>query len=226
MPTLQIETLALRQGNFTLDISGWEAPPAQVVLLAGPNGAGKTTMMEAALALRPAGERSVRLDGLDPASDRTRVAFVPTDLGFFPSARPEHLADFYRTLYPDFQRERFQAAAAAWKVPFGRALKTLSAGEKRRLYLALALATGAKALVLDEQLATLDPDLAYRLVDDLRSLAEKERLLLWVSTNVLEPFWGRFGRLDLLKDGSLERTLSPEDCEGRTPRQIWQEVFP
>lgn len=226
MPSLLIEELHLRQGSFTLDIDKWEAHGGQVTVLAGPNGAGKTTMMEAALAVRPSQRRKVLVDGLDPASDRRRVAYVPTDLGFFPSAKPEHMEAFYRRLYPDFDRDRYRDLAISWKVPSGRPNKTLSMGEKRRLYLALALATGATVLFLDEPLAYLDPDLSYTLADDLYNLAREKHLLLWVSTNVLEPFWGRFGRLDLLAAGKPVRSLTPEECEGRAPRELWREVFP
>ncbi len=225
MPTLHIGSLRVRQGDFVLRVEDWRASSGQVVLLAGPNGSGKTTFQEAAFGVRRAEVRRVEWGGEPQAALRSTAAYVPTDLGFFPSCRPRHMAAFFRALYPSWSEEGFGRRVEEWKIPMDRPFKTLSMGQKRRFYLALGLATGASVLVLDEPLANVDPDMAYALAEDLQRLAREENLLVWISTNVLEPFWGRFDQADFLRQGELARRIPALEAESSTPRALWREIY-
>src|SRR5215211_3929403 len=60
----------------------------EIVGLLGPNGAGKTTLVSIVAGLRRADAGSVRVDGVDVATDpydaRRRLGLAPQDLGVYP----------------------------------------------------------------------------------------------------------------------------------------------
>ncbi len=160
----------------------------------GPNGAGKSTLARAMLALVPAAEGSVAIDGTDvtrkarPALAR-RVAYLPqgqelhwplsverlVGLGRLP-----HLAPFSRIGAAD------QTAIDAAMIETGveslrdRIATELSGGERARVMLARALATQAPALIVDEPLASLDPGHQIEVMTLLAARARAGALVLVV----------------------------------------------
>jgi iron complex transport system ATP-binding protein len=145
--------------------------PGVLIGVIGPNGAGKSTLVRAMLGLVPVLQGSVTIDGREvrtlPARDLARmVAYLPQGqtlhwplsverlvaLGRLP-----HLGPMSRIAAPD--REAVRAAMARADVGHlaGRVVTELSGGERARVMLARALAVGARGLVADEPLASLDP---------------------------------------------------------------------
>ena len=137
----------------------------------GPNGAGKSTLARALLGLVPAAGGQVTIDGTDIATmSRTaiarRIAYLPQAVAvhwpltverLVGLGRLPHLGPFSRLAAAD--RSAIAAALAATGTTHlaGRTATDLSGGERARVMLARALATGAPALVADEPLASLDP---------------------------------------------------------------------
>jgi ABC-2 type transport system ATP-binding protein len=226
MPTLHIASLKVQQGGFRLQIEDWRANGGEVVLLAGPNGSGKTTFQEAAMGVRRAEVRTLAWNGQPRERLVPLSAYVPTNHAFFPSAQPNQLVPLFRAMYPTWSEEAFSRWASEWKLSLRRPLKTLSMGEKRRFFLALGLATRASILVLDEPLTNVDPEMAYVLADGFVRLAREEGLLIWVSTNFLEPFLGRFDRADFLKEGLLVHRMGGEEAAQTMPRDLWRRIYP
>ncbi len=143
----------------------------QLIGVIGPNGAGKSTLARALLHLVPAARGTVLVDGRDvatiaPPDLARRIAYLPqgqelhwplsverlVGLGRLP-----HLAPFSRIGSAD--RAAIEAAMAETDtLPLRNRIATeLSGGERARVMLARALATGAPALIVDEPLASLDP---------------------------------------------------------------------
>jgi iron complex transport system ATP-binding protein len=137
----------------------------------GANGAGKSTLLKSFLRLLPAGDGELRI-GERPVSRYTQralarwLAYVPqagsADTDF--AVRDFVLMGRYPYLSPwsTVTREDRLAVAAALEQTgleafAGRALNTLSGGERQKAYLAAALAQGGRILLLDEPTAFLDP---------------------------------------------------------------------
>lgn len=148
-----------------------EVRPGEVLGLIGPNGAGKTTLLRVLAALVAPQRGSVAYDGLTSralgrGALARRVAFLAQG-GEAPAAlsvaalvglgRLPHRRPFAETGAAD--REAVARALALCDVAgfAGRAVGTLSGGERRRVLLARALAVEAPYLLADEPLAGLDP---------------------------------------------------------------------
>jgi iron complex transport system ATP-binding protein len=143
----------------------------ELVAVVGPNGAGKTSLLRAAAGLlRPSAGR-VRIDGRDPAAPPRRqlaraLAYLPQryELAFpFTALEVALMGRYAHQRGPGLDRAADLEAAHAALVRVDaaslaeRRFDTLSGGERRRVLLAQALCQGARAILLDEPTAALDP---------------------------------------------------------------------
>jgi ABC-2 type transport system ATP-binding protein len=157
-----IRDLRKRYGPIVaLDGVTFEVEPGHIFGLLGRNGAGKTTTLECLLGMRNADHGSVSIDGLDPRSNPTAFkSMVGAQLQgaslqdkITPKEALKLLGAFYRTALPaDALLEKFGLTAKR-DAPF----ETLSAGQRQRLFLALAFVNQPRVVVLDEPTTGLDP---------------------------------------------------------------------
>ena len=156
-----IEDLVVRHGELTaVDHLSLEVAEGGVMALLGPNGAGKTSTVETLEGLRAPSAGRVRVLGLDPISERSRlVADIGVMLqqgGVYPVMTPDQALRLFAAYYADpldpaDLLERLglaEVAATPWR--------RLSGGEQQRLSLALALVGRPRVLVLDEPTAGVD----------------------------------------------------------------------
>lgn len=193
----------------------------------GPNGAGKSTLARCLLnLLRPGGGR-VLIDGDDVAALRPsvlarRIAYLPqgqelhwplsverlVSLGRLP-----HLAPFSRIGAADTAAIEAALAETDTAALRDRIATELSGGERARVMLARALATGAPALIADEPLASLDPGHQIEVMDLLRGRARAGALVVVVlhDLSIAARFCDRLVLLDhgrIAADGDAASVLS------------------
>jgi ATP-binding cassette, subfamily F, member 3 len=149
---VEAEGLELRAGDKQLlDGVTFAIERGEHVALVGPNGSGKTTLLETILGLREPASGRVRLGhGVVPAYFSQHGAELPghgSALAYAQEAtglqRPQAQALLGRFLFSGWE---------AHEKPVG----ALSGGERRRLALAVLVASGANFLVLDEPTNHLD----------------------------------------------------------------------
>lgn len=174
-------------------------PAGAVYGFLGRNGAGKSTTIKMLLGLaRPdAGTASVL--GLDSATQTVdilrRVAFVGETKTLYGDLTPEEIVRFTRGFYPRWSESAAETCARRLDVPMRQRFKTLSKGNRAKVWLLLALGQAADLLVMDEPTAGLDPvsqDTLLQLVAEgagagtstvffsSHDLAEVERICDWV----------------------------------------------
>ena len=189
---LELRDVAVHYGDLlALDVTELRVEPGRVCGLIGMNGAGKSTLFKVALGAVRADRGTVRLGGLPPEQARRRglVASVPQSDDIDPRF-PVTVGDVVMmgrygrlglTRRPR-PTDRDAVASALARVELGgladRPIGTLSGGQRKRTFVARALAQDARILLLDEPFAGVDRRSERLIVRLLRELAEDGRSVI------------------------------------------------
>jgi len=149
--------------------------------LIGPNGGGKTTLLKVLLGLLPPSQGEISIFGKRVKEGRVFMGYVP-QASEFDRAFPIKVWDVVRMgrlgqrqlLHPYNSEDKEIAAESLRQVgmldlrnrPFGE----LSGGQRQRVYIARALATQPKILLLDEPTASVDPQIRTNIYELLQEL--------------------------------------------------------
>jgi ABC-2 type transport system ATP-binding protein len=194
----------------------------EVLGLLGPNGAGKTTTINIICGLLPCDAGEVILDGRslkDKYWDcKLMIGLCPQEVVIWESLTCLEQLELVGRLYdvrPDVARNK---AIELLRV-FGlldrkhKLARTLSAGMKRRLNLALALVHDPQMLILDEPQAELDPQSRILVREYIRSLGSGKTVLL--STHDMDEADRLADRIAIIDHGRLlvlDTSLCPYRC--------------
>ena len=198
--------------NVSLKISAGER-----VALLGPNGAGKTTLLRLMGGLLSPRGGSINLRGRDladwPARARARViAGVPQTISapmplrvadVVATGRLPHAGDWAALGKDDDAAISAALDAVDMKKFSDRLVDQLSAGERQRAWLAMALAQQPELLLLDEPTAHLDIHQAWHLMDLLAAWADEKKLAVVMSSHDLNLAAEFCSRVLLLRDGRV-----------------------
>lgn len=157
--------------------------------LIGPNGGGKTTLLKVLLGLLPPTRGEIEVMGLPIKEGRRYIGYVPQTVAFdreFPIsvwdvARMGRLAR--RRLLRRYSAEDNEIVAEALRQVDmldlrDRPIGDLSGGQRQRVYIARALSTRPKILLLDEPTASVDPRLSTSIYELLRQLNEHVTIVM------------------------------------------------
>jgi lipopolysaccharide export system ATP-binding protein len=207
-------------GRRVVDGVTFAVARGEVVGLLGPNGAGKTTTFHMVIGFIAAEAGDVRLDGRR-ISDRAFYQRARAGIGYLPQ-EPSVFAhatvgDNLRLVLewsaPQAQRGRRQTELLN---EFGllslvdRRAETLSAGERRRLEIARALATTPSYLLLDEPFSGIDPISVSDLQDRVATLRQRGLGLVITDHNVRDTL-AITDRALLLHEGKLITQGTPDE---------------
>lgn len=154
-------------GHDVLDRVDLVVPAGSLATLTGPSGVGKTTLLRAIAGLQEVDEGSILLGDreLDPVPPHARgIAFVFQRPRLFPHMDVADNVSFplrMRGVPGGIRRDRALAVLeeVGLSALAGRSPRRLSGGEAQRVALARALVGEPALLLLDEPLASVDPDL-------------------------------------------------------------------
>jgi iron complex transport system ATP-binding protein len=173
-------------GRTLLERISFEAAPGECVALVGANGVGKTTLLRAISGSIAPAAGSIALDGsapfaMSPAERARRIAALGGELETPAGLTVREVAlmgRFAHRPWWDWTWGELDAIAvdqALARVGLdgyaARNVESLSSGERRRVWLALALAQGAGLVLLDEPTTHLDLRVALEMLALLRKLA-------------------------------------------------------
>jgi iron complex transport system ATP-binding protein len=138
--------------------------------LVGPNGSGKTSLLHALAGIGGAqGEVCIagtRLPSIPPARRAQWVTYLPASREI---SWPLRARDLIALGGADQAQTARMVAALALVAVAERPLDRVSTGERSRVLIARALATGPRLLLLDEPTSNLDPLWQIRLMELVRS---------------------------------------------------------
>ncbi|MGC8203996.1 manganese/iron ABC transporter ATP-binding protein [Aliiroseovarius sp. PTFE2010] len=223
-------TVTYRNGHTALRNASFEIPRGTVTALVGVNGAGKSTLFKAIMGFVPVAKGHIRLLGLDVkrALKRNLVAYVPqseeVDWSF--PVLVEDVVMMGRYGHMGFLRRPRQADRDAVERALGRVnmqdyrhrqIGELSGGQKKRVFLARALAQDGQVILLDEPFTGVDVKTEEQIIALLRELRDEGRVML-VSTHNLGTVPEFCDRTVLVKGtvlacGPTETTFTRENLE-------------
>jgi ABC-2 type transport system ATP-binding protein len=140
-------------------------PKGAVVGLAGPNAAGKSTLLSLAAGVLAPSEGSISVLGDDPLRTPEilgEVGYVAQGAPLYRSFRVADTIEYARRTNARWDRE--VAVELLTRIDSRAKVGALSAGERARLALALALGKRPRLVLLDEPFASLDPLAARELL--------------------------------------------------------------
>jgi lipopolysaccharide export system ATP-binding protein len=185
----------------------------EAVGLLGPNGAGKTTTFYMMVGLIQPDEGRVELDGQDitrlPMYSRARlgVGYLPQEASVFRGLNvAQNILATLETVEPDSDRRQqiLDELLAEFGISHLRRTPALalSGGERRRVEIARALATGPSYILLDEPLAGIDPIAVGEIRDLVGHLKDRGIGVLITDHNVRETL-EIIDRAYILHEGSV-----------------------
>ena len=127
--------------------------------LLGKNGVGKSTMLYLIAGLRKAKRGKVSIDGIETQLRRPEIlkdVFIVTEEFTLPNVSLSEYIKMNRPFYPDFSTDVLNNCLKAFELASDMKLGELSLGQKKKVYMSFALATGTKILLFDEPTNGLD----------------------------------------------------------------------
>ena len=207
MAAVEVERLTVRHGDLiAVDDISFTAEAGTITTVLGPNGAGKTSTIEVCEGYRRPTKGSVRVFGLDPATQQrqlsTRMGVMLQEGGVYPGARVLETVRHYAALYG----KGADAAALVDTVGLtGRSKATwkqLSGGERQRVSLALALAAVPEVAFLDEPTSGVDINGRDAVLSIIRDLAANGCAVV-LATHELDEAERLADRMIIIDRGSL-----------------------
>jgi phosphonate transport system ATP-binding protein len=204
-PAIRVTTLSKSFGQRrALDCVNLEVVPGEMVALIGASGSGKSTLLRhiSGLVCGDAGDievhgRSVQRAGrlsADVRRVRAGIGFVFQQfnlVGRLPLivnvlTGTLHRLPLWRSLPRQFSRDEFRRAMEALArvgvaEQAAQRASTLSGGQQQRGAIARTLVQGARVVLADEPIASLDPESSRRVMEILAAINREDRCTVLVS---------------------------------------------
>lgn len=171
---IQVRNFKKTYGSYVaVENISFDVMPGEIFGLLGPNGAGKTSTLECLEALRQPNGGALRVVGIDPTIEarklRNLIGVQLQSAGLPESITPIEAIRFF-CAYHDVAPRLDLLERLGLQEKQNTQFFELSAGQQRRLALALAVAHNPKVLFLDEPTAGLDVASRAELHDLMREL--------------------------------------------------------
>ena len=223
-------TVTYRNGHTALRDASFEIPTGTITALVGVNGAGKSTLFKAIMGFVPAAKGEISVLGMPvkQALKQNIVAYVPQseEVDWTFPVLVEDVVMMGRYGHMGFLRRPTQVDRDAVTLALQRVnmiefrdrqIGELSGGQRKRVFLARALAQEGKVILLDEPFTGVDVQTEDAIIALLREMRDEGRVML-VSTHNLGSVPEYCDRTVLVKEtvlayGPTEETLTHENLE-------------
>lgn len=185
--------------------------------LLGKNGTGKSTLLYLICGLLRAKEGTITVDGYDSQLRRpemlSQLFIVPEEYDLPPVSLSTYL-ETNHPFYPHFSREVFHQCLTDFELDSDLNLAGLSMGQKKKVYMSFALATGTKYLLMDEPTNGLDIPSKSQFRKVLASNITTERTII-ISTHQVHDVEQLLDHIIILSESQLLLNSSVADICSR-----------
>jgi ABC-2 type transport system ATP-binding protein len=186
----------------------FEVGEGEIFGLLGPNGAGKTTALECILGLRRADSGRIRVAGVDVDEARMTMGAQIQGAMLQDPVTPRRALNLFASFYSNPAPVEGLIDAFGLREKRDAPFSSLSAGQRQRLFLALALVNNPRVVVLDEPTAGLDPLGRRELHEVIVQMRASGKTIL-VSTHDLEEAASLCDRVGIIDKGSMVAAGTP-----------------
>ncbi len=231
MATFEITNLVKKFGKFTaLDGVNMVGEQGEVHAFLGPNGSGKTTTIRCLLAILKATSGSVMLFEQDAWKNAVelhkRIAFVPGDVNLWPNLTGGEVIDLFLTMRRDgkVDQSKLERLKEQFELDPSKKCRTYSKGNRQKVALISALASGADLFVLDEPTSGLDP-LMEKVFQDRIGELKKEGKTVLLSSHIMSEVEKLADTVSIIREGRIVESGSMSQIARKAQGKTLEEFF-
>lgn len=192
---LEVKNLVKRFGKFTaVDGISFDLKEGEILGFLGPNGAGKTTTIYSILGLIEKDSGSVKIFGKDFAKYRSKILeqvnYSSAEFTLIWNLSVwENLTVFAKLYGVSNHKTRIKELLDIFEIADlkNKLIRNLSFGQRTRASLCKAFINRPKLLLLDEPMASLDPDVVDKGIALIKRIQKEEKMsVLYTSHNMWE----------------------------------------
>ncbi len=200
-------------GFRALDDMSMTVPTGAVYGLVGPNGAGKSTIIRHLTGIYRQDAGEITIDGapvFENPEIKSRIAYIPDDIFYYANASIREMMDFYRSIYPHFDAERFKKLADVFGLDPKRQMRRLSKGMQKQAAFWIAVSLRPEILILDEPVDGLDPVMRRRIWSIIMADVAENGTTVLVSSHNLRELEDVCDSVGIMNKGKImiERSLN------------------
>lgn len=200
-------------GFRALDDMSMTVPTGSVYGLVGPNGAGKSTIIRHLTGIYRQDAGEITIDGapvFENPEVKSRIAYIPDDIFYYANASIREMMDFYRSIYPHFDAERFKKLGDVFGLDPKRQMRRLSKGMQKQAAFWIAVSLRPEILILDEPVDGLDPVMRRRIWSIIMADVAENGTTVLVSSHNLRELEDVCDSVGIMNKGKImiERSLN------------------
>ena len=226
---LEVKNYSLEyiKGKKAVDNISFEVKEGDIFGFVGSNGAGKSTTIKSIVGINHITTGDILIDGISiikkPLLYKTKIAYIPDEPSVYEDITGIEYLNFISDIYDipyeerndaiDYYSKRFMLVQELNNI-----ISSYSHGMKQKLVLIAAFMHNPKVLILDEPFASLDPEAAFALKEELKKKAAEGKIIFF-STHVLEVAEKLCNKVAIIikgkivKQGKMEEVISDKSLE-------------
>lgn len=200
-------------GFRALDDLSMTVPTGSVYGLVGPNGAGKSTIIRHLTGIYRQDAGEIMIDGapvFENPEVKSRIAYIPDDIFYYANASIREMMDFYRSIYPHFDAERFKKLSDVFGLDPKCQMRRLSKGMQKQAAFWIAVSLRPEILILDEPVDGLDPVMRRQIWSIIMADVAENGTTVLVSSHNLRELEDVCDSVGIMNKGKImiERSLN------------------
>jgi ABC-2 type transport system ATP-binding protein len=173
--------------------------------LLGKNGTGKSTLLRNIAGLLFPDQGSITVMHFIPKKREpaflSDIFLVPEEF-YVPPVRPARFMEIHAPFYPHFDRERYCQFLQEFEIPLDQSLQQMSYGQKKKVLISFALASGTSVVLMDEPTNGLDIMSKSQFRKVLASTVDDKKCIV-ISTHQVKDLENLIDRITVIDEGKI-----------------------